>query len=217
MTKRLFAGTLVLWLTIVSSALHADERGTLIFEDDFNRNESQETKEELSRGWGSNSRKRAAGNKQVDLKDGAMYMFLHKAADHAVSVTHPAEFRDGSVELKFMLEDRTDSLGLNFADLKFKEVHAGHLFVAKISTTDVQLQDFNTGQLAVYLLSWTLPARGSNETATEKCSPRSQGHVVRPNDSPASIQNFQQLLRAGATLEFATVTGSALRQEHQRR
>ena len=143
----LAASTLVLWIGLVSSALRADERGTLIFEDDFNRNESQETKEELSRGWGSNSRKRAKGNKQVDLKDGAMYIYVHETADHAVSVTHPAEFRDGSVELKFMLEDKSDSLGLNFADLKFKEVHAGHLFVAKISTRDVQLQDLKTGNM----------------------------------------------------------------------
>jgi hypothetical protein len=148
MTKRFFAAsTLVLLLMVMSSALRADERGTLIFEDDFNRNESQEAKEELSKGWGSNSRKRAAGNKQVDLKDGAMYIYLHKAADHAVSVTHPAEFRDGSVELKFMLEEKTDSLGLNFADLNFREVHAGHLFVAKISTKDVQLQDLKTGNM----------------------------------------------------------------------
>jgi hypothetical protein len=148
MTRQLFAAcTLVLWLAVVSSALRADERGTLIFEDDFNRNESQETKEELIRGWGSNSRKRAKGNKQVDLKDGAMYIYVHKTADHAVSVTHPAEFRDGSVELKFMLEGKSDSLGLNFADLKFKEVHAGHLFVAKINTKDVQLQDLKTGNM----------------------------------------------------------------------
>ncbi|MDG2127136.1 MAG: hypothetical protein P8K08_04020 [Fuerstiella sp.] len=148
MIRRLFAAsTLVIWLTVLPPALRADERGVLIFEDDFNRNESQESKEELSRGWGSNSKKRAAGNKQVDLKDGAMHIYRHKAADHAVSVTHPAGFRDGSVELKFMLAAKTDSLGLNFADLKFKEVHAGHLFVAKISTRDVQLHDLKTGNM----------------------------------------------------------------------
>jgi hypothetical protein len=138
---------LILSFALLSPALHADERGTLIFEDDFERNESQETQEDIGKGWESNSKKRAAGNKQVDLRDGAMHIYLHKAADHAVSVTHPAEFRNGSVNLRFMLEHENDSLGLNFADLKFKEVHAGHLFVAKISTKDVQLLDLKTGNM----------------------------------------------------------------------
>lgn len=138
---------LSLCFALLGPALRADERGTLIFEDDFERNESQEAKDEIGKGWGSNSDKRAAGNKQVDLKDGAMYIYLHKAADHAVSVTHPAEFRDGRVELRFMLEHKDDILGLNFADLKFKEVWAGHLFVARISTKNFQLQDLKTGNM----------------------------------------------------------------------
>ncbi|WP_145232546.1 LamG domain-containing protein [Gimesia algae] len=125
----------------------AEDRGKLIFEDDFERNESQETKDEIGKGWGTNSRTRAAGNKQVDLKNGAMYIYMHKVADHAVSVTHPAEFQDGSVELRFMLENEKDSLGLNFADLKYKKVHAGHLFMAKVSPRFVELTDLKTGNM----------------------------------------------------------------------
>ena len=121
--------------------------GTLIFEDDFERSESQESKDEIGKGWGSNSARRAAGNKQVDLKDGAMYIYRHEVADHGVSVTHPAEFRDGTVGLRFMLENKKDSLGLNFADLKFKEVHAGHLFAARIGIGQVTLQDLKTGNM----------------------------------------------------------------------
>lgn len=133
--------------SVVSAGKGQQERGTLIFEDDFERNESQEKKDEIGNGWGSNSRWRAAGNKQVDLKDGAMYIFMHKDADHAVSVTHAAPFRDGAIELKFMLEDAKDSLGLNFADLKYKKVHAGHLFNAKVSTRNVELADLKTGNM----------------------------------------------------------------------
>tara|TARA_B110000503_G_C6982416_1_gene343805 strand:+ start:93 stop:512 length:420 start_codon:yes stop_codon:yes gene_type:complete len=48
-----------------------------------------------------------------------------------------------------MLEDAKDSLGLNFADLKFKEVHAGHLCMAKINTRSVQLADLKTGNMAM--------------------------------------------------------------------
>ncbi len=138
-------GSLLLSLALFQPVAAADRQGTLIFEDDFERNESQETKEEIGNGWGSNSKKRAAGNKQVDLRDGAMYIYLHPSADHAVSVTHPAEFRNGSVELRFMLQDKRDNLGLNFADLKYKKVHAGHLFVARVSTSAVELSDLKTG------------------------------------------------------------------------
>jgi hypothetical protein len=140
------------WYTVMVSisaftGMAAAENPTLIFEDDFNRNESQEVKDEIGNGWGSNSKSRAKGNKQVDLRDGAMYIYCHAEADHAVSVTHPAEFRDGSVELRFMLENATDSLGLDFADLQCKTVHAGHLFAVRISTKEVVLQDLKTGRM----------------------------------------------------------------------
>ncbi|MGC6425829.1 MAG: family 16 glycoside hydrolase [Akkermansiaceae bacterium] len=119
----------------------------LLFQDDFERTETDDSKEEIGNGWKSNSAKRAKGNKQVDLKDGAMHITFHPAADHAVSVTHPAEFTDGKVMLRFMLPTEKDNLGLNFADLNFKEVHAGHLCMAKIFTNSVQINDLKTGAM----------------------------------------------------------------------
>ncbi|MEM1294911.1 MAG: hypothetical protein AAGH89_06065, partial [Verrucomicrobiota bacterium] len=138
----------LLFLSLLAPfSLLADDHGQLIFEDDFERSESQEKTDEPGNGWGTNSAKRANGNKQVDLRDGAMYIFIHDTADHGVSVTHPAEFTNGAVTLRFMLEDAKDSLGLNFADLKFKEVHAGHLFAARIFPKYVLLQDLKTGNM----------------------------------------------------------------------
>jgi hypothetical protein len=134
-----------LWFAV--GALAAGEKGTLIFQDDFQRNESQETTDEPGKGWGTNSKSRAKGHKQVDLRDGAMSIVTHAEADHAASVTHPAEFTNGAVRMRFMLEDERDSLGLNFADLQCKEVHAGHLFAARISVKDVLLQDLKTGNM----------------------------------------------------------------------
>ncbi len=125
----------------------AGDLGQLVFEDDFERSESQETRDEPGKGWGTNSKSRAKGNKQVDLKEGAMRIFIHAEADHAVSVTQPFEFANGAVTLRFMLEDAQDILGLNFADLAFKEVHAGHLFAARISTKNVVFQDLKTGNM----------------------------------------------------------------------
>ena len=125
----------------------ADELGELIFADDFERSESQELKDEPGNGWGTNSQRRAKGNKQVDLRDGAMHIFIHEVADHGVSVTHPAGFTDGAVALRFLLEDPRDSLGLNFADLDYKPVHAGHLFVVRVNKDQVHIQDLKTGNM----------------------------------------------------------------------
>jgi hypothetical protein len=129
----------------LSTALFAADLGTIVFQDDFNRNEAQEKTDEPGNGWGTNSKSRAKGDKQVDLKDGALRMYISPNANHAISVTHPAEFADGAVTLRFLLEDEKDSLGLDFADLQCKEVHAGHLFAAKVNSKQVQLIDHKTG------------------------------------------------------------------------
>lgn len=76
-----------------------------------------------------------------------MHIFIHETADHGVSVTHPAEFTDGIVELDFMLPGPKDNLGLNFADLQYKPVHAGHLFMVRIGTKSVELLDLKTGNM----------------------------------------------------------------------
>jgi hypothetical protein len=74
---------------------------------------------------------------------------MHAEADHAVSVTHPSGFTDGAVGLRFMLEDAQDSLSLNFADLEFKEVHAGHLFAVNVSPKRVQIVDMKSGGMRI--------------------------------------------------------------------
>ena len=130
-----------------SGQVHSADHGQLIFADDFERTESQEEKDEPGNGWKTNSEKRAKGDKQVDLREGAMHIFISKRADHGVSVVHDAAFADGAVELRFKLESKGDSLGLNFADLKYKEVHAGHLFAVRIHPTKVLLQDLKTGNM----------------------------------------------------------------------
>lgn len=137
---------LIHFLGFLSSVTPAStDLGELVFQDDFERAELQEERDEPGNGWATNSAKRAQGDKQVDLKDGTMRIYISPRADHAVSVTHPFEFRNGSVALRFLLEDKKDSLGLNFADLNFKGVHAGHLFVVRIYSNRVEITDLKTG------------------------------------------------------------------------
>lgn len=131
----------------VADKTESAKTGKLIFEDDFERNESQEAKDEVGNGWGTNSKSRANGHKQVDLKDGTMRIFIHETADHGVSVTHPMEFQNGRVEMRFMLEHKADVLGLNFADRDYKAVWAGHLFKVNVSVKHVEITDLKTGMM----------------------------------------------------------------------
>lgn len=171
----------VLGSACFGGSLAGMETGTLIFQDDFQRNELQETKDEPGNGWGTNSNSRAKGHKQVDLRDGAMHIFTHAEADHAASVTHPAEFKNGVVQIRFLLEDAADSLGLNFADLQCKEVHAGHLFVAKIGVKDITLQDLKTGNMRLDIREARLAKRAlsAEQQAALKGKTKTSSHPLQ--------------------------------------
>jgi hypothetical protein len=132
-------------LLLATPLIRAGE--TLMFQDDFNRSLPAAGGDSPGNGWTTNSKARAKGHPQVDLRQGAMYIFLHPEADHAVSVVHAAEFTQGKVALRFMLEDPRDSLGLDFADPQCKDVHAGHLFAVRVSPKQVVLQDLKTGSM----------------------------------------------------------------------
>ena len=136
---------LLVALLLLAPSLRSAE--TLIFQDDFNRSLASAAGDSPGNGWTTNSKARAKGHQQVDLRQGAMHIFMHPEADHAVSVVHAAEFTHGRIALRFMLEDARDSLGLDFADPQCKEVHAGHLLAVRVSPKQVLLQDLKTGQM----------------------------------------------------------------------
>lgn len=123
-----------------------DSKGKLIFSDDFNREEEDDRKEQVGNKWGTNSKSRAAGNKQVDLKDGALQITRHPVADHGVSVVQDVAFRDAIIELRFQL-GKEDDLGINIADMQEPTVHAGHLCVARIRLERVEITDLKTGRM----------------------------------------------------------------------
>jgi hypothetical protein len=118
----------------------------LLFEDDFERVEADDAKEQVGNGWETNSSKRAKGNKQVDLKDGALWITRHPVADHGVSVVKDVDFRNAQIEMKFRLT-KGDDLGINLADMKEKSVHAGHICVARVRLNKVDITDLKTGPM----------------------------------------------------------------------
>ena len=111
--------------------------GTLVFSDDFERVETQKLKDEPGNGWKTSSSWSAKGNKEVDLVNGTMYIYIHPEAIHAVDVGHDFQFIDGTATMRFKFHEAKDTLMLNFADLSLKEVHAGHLCAATFGTKKV--------------------------------------------------------------------------------
>ena len=124
-----------------------DKFGTLIFEDSFERSESQDLKDEPGNEWTTSSDKTAKGHKEVDLRDGHVYIYTPAEANHATSFRHAFEFKDGTLGLRFMFEDEDDALTLNFADMDLKTVWAGHLFKVTIGAKDVKITDQKTGEM----------------------------------------------------------------------
>ncbi|TWU47186.1 hypothetical protein Poly51_49840 [Rubripirellula tenax] len=127
--------------------LQADAPATkVLFQDDFERTESKPELEEVGKNWGTNSKSRAKGNKQVDLVDGAIHIVKHAEADHGVSVTQDIAFGDATIALRFKLGPK-DDLGINIADMKEKSVHAGHICMAKVKANQVEMTDLKTGRM----------------------------------------------------------------------
>ena len=104
----------IILLLLISSSLFADQNfGELIFQDDFERSESNDKKEEPGNGWISNSKSRAKGNKQLDLREGALYIYTHAEADHAAVAKHNISFQNGAIAMKVKFETTKDTININ--------------------------------------------------------------------------------------------------------
>lgn len=131
---------------IASPVSAAGIEGTVILEDHFEREEADPAREDVGNDWGTNSLTRAQGVKQVDLREGALYITKADVADHGVSVTHEVAFQDARIELRFKLDSK-DDLGINIADMHEKSVHAGHICMARIQPQQVEIVDLKTGRM----------------------------------------------------------------------
>ena len=119
-------------------------RGTLVFSDEFNRSEQDDSREQIGNNWQTNSKRRAAGTKQGDLKDGALTITMAKQADHGVSIKHDAPFDDGVVKVRIRMHDKK-GIGFNFNDPKCKVSHAGHICALQVKPHQVVFRDGKTG------------------------------------------------------------------------
>ena len=135
-------------MVVLNTAFAAPEASfsQTIFEDQFNRDEKNEGKEDPGNGWGTNSKTRAKGEKQVFLRDNAMHVKRAAIADHCVSVTQDVSFQDARITARFMLPKQGD-LGVNIADMSEPSVHAGHICMARIKPTSLEIVDLKTGRM----------------------------------------------------------------------
>ncbi|TWT93914.1 family 16 glycoside hydrolase [Stieleria varia] len=161
--------------------------GKLLLSDSFDREEADPAMEQIGNDWGTNSKSRAKGNKQVDLVDGAMHITRHPVADHGVSVTHEVSFRDATIQLRFKLGEK-DDLGINIADMNEKSVHAGHICVARVRLTGLEMTDLKTGPMNLQ----NREARLNNSlTAAQKALIKSKTKNVKLNLTPDQWHDLQ--------------------------
>lgn len=130
--------------------LRSEPAGTVIFADDFSRVEAMPEKEDLGNGWTTNSAWRAAGRKQVTLKDGVVIAGTSEGASHALVLFHDAVLRDGTLEVRFKI-DAKESFSAEFCDPDCTTVHAGHLAMARVGGGRVSISDMKTGGMNLKL------------------------------------------------------------------
>jgi len=123
-------------------------KGTLIFHDAFQREETGNGLKAIGNGWESATADRVPKIKQANLDGGILKISsATKEAGHAAHIHHDAGFTDGGVvvRLQFPGLNKDESLQLGFVDRESKGVHAGHLCYGILSRGNITLIDHKTG------------------------------------------------------------------------
>ena len=147
---------LALLACLTAASLAADDatwlqtKGTLIFHDAFEREETGTGLKGIGNGWESATADRVPKLKQADLDAGIMKIAsATKEAGHQAHIHHDAGFADGGVIVRFKFPglNKDENLVTGFVDRALKDVHAGHLCYATLSQTDLNLSDRKTGSM----------------------------------------------------------------------
>ncbi len=129
-------------------------KGTLIFHDAFEREETGTGLKDIGNGWESATADRVPQIKQADLDAGIMKIAsATKEAGHAAHIHHDAGFADGGVIVRFKFPglNKGEGLQLGYVDRSLQGVHAGHMCYAILSPTSLTLKDSMTGEMNLAL------------------------------------------------------------------
>jgi hypothetical protein len=124
-------------------------KGTLLFEDSFEREETGTGLKDIGNGWENATADRVKGIKQADLDQGILKVnSATKEAGHMSHIHHDAGFTDGGVYLRYRLPGSVKGyrLQVGFVDREVSStIHAGHLCYAFLSEDSIMLKDSGTG------------------------------------------------------------------------
>ncbi|MEY4483102.1 MAG: hypothetical protein RL693_554 [Verrucomicrobiota bacterium] len=123
-------------------------KGTLIFQDTFDREEDGTGLKAIGNGWESATADRIPKIKQADLDEGILKIAsASKEAGHAAHIHHEAGFTDGGAVIRFRFPGlkKGETLQLGYVDRETKGVHAGHLCYGLLSESGITLIDHKTG------------------------------------------------------------------------
>lgn len=135
-----------------------------LFADAFDRVDADPAVEAPGNRWGTNSKSRAQGVKQVFLQDNAMFIKMADVADHGVSVTQDVSFDDAVIRMRFKLGPG-DDLGINIADMQEESVHAGHICMPRVRLGSLEMRDLKTGRMRLDIRE---RAKANDLTAADK-------------------------------------------------
>lgn len=125
-------------------------KGTLIFEESFEREETGNDAKAIGNGWNSATADRVPKLKQADLDGGVLKInSATKEAGHAAHIHHEIGFEDGGAWIRFKLPGLGEGevFQVGYVDRECKSVHAGHLCYAifNAATKTLSLRDAKTG------------------------------------------------------------------------
>lgn len=177
-----------------------EKSGTLLFADDFEREDGSTGKDALGKGWTSNSPWRANDQKQAFINDGVLHVVTVKDAGHAAVLFQelsPA-FRDGAIRLKFRAE-AGESFAIEFNDPQCKTVHSGHIAGIKFDEKSITLFDSKTGGMDIELRE---KRKASPKDAALRKLLASKSKRVPFSDSPGQWHDLI-LLTTGDTMRVS--------------
>jgi hypothetical protein len=154
MNRRLAAPLASVFILLLPVLVQADdaawlrEKGTLIFHDSFDREETGNGMKAIGNGWESATADRVPQIKMSDLDEGILKIAsATKEARHAAHIHHDAGFTDGGAVARFKFPgfNKDESLQLGFVDREVKDIHAGHLCYGILSQKAITLIDHKTG------------------------------------------------------------------------
>jgi hypothetical protein len=171
-------------------------KGTLIFHDAFERDETGNRPTGIGNGWNSATADRVPQIKQADLDEGVMKIAsATKEAGHAAHIHHEAGFADGGVIVRFKFPglNKAEGLQLGFVDRELKGVHAGHMCYAILSPTTLTLKDSMTGEMNL-----ALRKQRAEAAAAKQKLPAEIEALLKKKSLSTSLQNRHEMARAHA-------------------